>query len=57
MIAASRYFYQGNTLHGNELLSLIFWKMYNQQPMMQLDQFCNFLFRFKFETKPENFGN
>jgi len=57
MIAVSRLFSEGSTLHGSELLSFVFWKSYSNKTSMQLQDFCQFLTNFKFNTKPESFAN
>jgi ATP/ADP translocase len=36
MIAVSKFFYTGHTLHGNELLSFVFWKAICQKPTMTI---------------------
>lgn len=55
MIAVSKLFEQGSTLHGSELLSFVFWKNYSTKTSMSLEEFCTFLSNFKFTTKPESF--
>lgn len=44
---------QGNSLHSSELLSFIFWKIYNKKstpsnPLLSTSDFCTMLSYFKF---------